>query len=345
MSAVAAPRPSPVPLHMSDRVGLDIGGSLGKIVYFQPDAAGSHDLDAFIFGSSQYGSSGEREEHLSVCCGGSGSPLNGKLHFIRFATHRMEGAVQLMQRANRSGSVCRIFATGGGAYKFEGVMTSALRLPLLKFDEFSCLVKGVDFMLNHVPKECFRLRDPGGVRGHASGWKGVGAGEGGCLDCEYEELGAAGRGGLYPLTVVNVGSGVSIIKVDGPDAFERISGSSLGGGCFLGLARRLAGCDTFKEALAMASSGGNPDAVDMLVGDIYGRDLSAVGLSADTLAASFGKVGGRDGQQACSPADLVAALLRMLVNNVAHLALMSARQHSCQRVLFVGSFFRCCGSS
>ena len=42
------------PVLMSDRIGLDIGGSLGKIVYFQPHAAGSHDLDAFIFGSSQY---------------------------------------------------------------------------------------------------------------------------------------------------------------------------------------------------------------------------------------------------------------------------------------------------
>ncbi len=112
---------SPRRVHMSDRIGLDIGGSLGKIVYFQPHAAGSHDLDAFIFGSSQYGSSGEREEHLSVS---SCSPLNGRLHFIRFATHRMEGAIQLMRRANSSGSVCSIFATGGGAYKFEAAITS-----------------------------------------------------------------------------------------------------------------------------------------------------------------------------------------------------------------------------
>lgn len=210
----------------------------------------------------------------------------------------------------------------------------------MKFDEFSCLVTGVHFMLHHVPHDCFWLREPVGGGGHASGWKGVGggAGEGGGMDCVYEE----GAASSYPLIVVNVGSGVSILKVDGPAAFERVSGSSLGGGCFLGLARRLAGCDTFKDALAMASGGGNPDAVDMLVGDIYGRDLSAVGLSADTLAASFGKLGGRDCKQLCAPADLVAALLRMLVNNVAHLALMSARQHACQRVLFVGSFFRCC---
>ena len=71
----------------------------------------------------RYGSSGEREEHLSVTSSSS-SPLNGRLHFIRFATHRMEGAIQLMQHANSSGSVCRIFATGGGAYKFDAAITS-----------------------------------------------------------------------------------------------------------------------------------------------------------------------------------------------------------------------------
>jgi type II pantothenate kinase len=251
----------------------------------------------------------------------------------------MEGAIQLMRRANHSGSVCRIFATGGGAYKFEAAITTQLQVPLVKFDEFSCLVKGLDFMLKHLPQECFCLPHPAGGVGHASGWKGVPISDKQCALRVFED----GQGSVvYPLIVVNVGSGVSILKVDGPGAYERVSGSSIGGGTFLGLARRLAGCETFKDALALASSGGNPDLVDMLVGDIYGRDLSTVGLSADTLAASFGKLCGRERSQASSPSDLVAALLRMLVNNVAHLALMCARQHSCQRVHFVGSFFRCC---
>jgi type II pantothenate kinase len=35
--------------------------------------------------------------------------------------------------------------------------------------------------------------------------------------------------------------------------------------------------------------------VDMLVGDIYGgRDYSSIGLSATTIASSFGKVVGQD---------------------------------------------------
>ncbi len=41
------------------------------------------------------------------------------------------------------------------------------------------------------------------------------------------------------------------------------------------------------------SSGAAPQ-VDMLVGDIYGeRDYSSIGLSASTIASSFGKAGRR----------------------------------------------------
>ena len=40
------------------------------------------------------------------------------------------------------------------------------------------------------------------------------------------------------------------------------------------------------------SSQGDSASVDMLVGDIYGRDYGTIGLSADTIASSFGKVVG-----------------------------------------------------
>ncbi len=33
---------------------------------------------------------------------------------------------------------------------------------------------------------------------------------------------------LFPYLLVNIGSGVSILKVDGPDSYQRVSGSSLG---------------------------------------------------------------------------------------------------------------------
>jgi hypothetical protein len=51
----------------------------------------------------------------------------------------------------------------------------------------------------------------------------------------------------YPFILVNVGSGVSVLAVRGPQDYKRISGTSLGGGTFLGLCCLLTGCETFEE--------------------------------------------------------------------------------------------------
>jgi hypothetical protein len=94
---------------------------------------------------------------------------------------------------------------------------------------------------------------------------------------------------IYPYLLVNIGSGVSMIKVSGPRRYERIGGTSLGGGTLWGLLSLLTGARTFDEMLRMADLGDNT-AVDMLVGDIYGTDYSKIGLKSTTIASSFGKV-------------------------------------------------------
>ena len=71
---------------------------------------------------------------------------------------------------------------------------------------------------------------------------------------------------------MNIGSGVSILKVEGPGTYERISGSSLGGGTYWGLCRLLTGCKSFDEVLDLAEMG-DANVVDMTVGDIYGLSL------------------------------------------------------------------------
>ncbi len=80
-----------------------------------------------------------------------------------------------------------------------------------------------------------------------------------------------------------------MIKVSGPRNYERIGGTSLGGGTLWGLLSLLTGARTFDDMLAMAEKGDN-SAVDMLVGDIYGTDYNKIGLKSTTIASSFGKV-------------------------------------------------------
>jgi type II pantothenate kinase len=80
-----------------------------------------------------------------------------------------------------------------------------------------------------------------------------------------------------------------MIKVSGPRKYERVGGTSLGGGTLWGLLSLLTGARTFDEMLGMAEEGDNTK-VDMLVGDIYGTDYGKIGLKSTTIASSFGKV-------------------------------------------------------
>jgi type II pantothenate kinase len=93
------------------------------------------------------------------------------------------------------------------------------------------------------------------------------------------------------LVLVNIGSGVSMVKVSGPREFERVGGTSLGGGTLWGLLSLLTGARNFDEMLRLAERGDNT-AVDMLVGDIYGHGVGygKIGLKSTTIASSFGKV-------------------------------------------------------
>ena len=160
-----------------------------------------------------------------------------------------------------------VMATGGGAYKYYDQIRSALGVEIYREDEMSCLIVGLDFFMQEIPNEVFTYSDADPMR--------------------FVERRSAAS--FYPYLLVNIGSGVSMIKVSGPDSYERIGGSSLGGGTLWGLLSLLTGASSFDEMLTLSAKGDNAN-VDMLVGDIYGTDYGKIGLKASTIASSFGKV-------------------------------------------------------
>ena len=100
-----------------------------------------------------------------------------------------------------------------------------------------------------------------------------------------------------------------MVRVDNEMSFSRVSGTNIGGGTFWGLGRLLTGCSSFDEILQLSSHGDNSK-VDMLVGDIYGgRDYTSIGLSADTIASSFGKV---LHEEPCVPQCFVSVVHRLV---------------------------------
>ena len=123
---------------------------------------------------------------------------------------------------------------------------------------------------------------------------------------------SASLGGIYPYLLVNIGSGVSILRCTARDKFERVSGSSLGGGMFWGLCKLLAGIDNFNDVKRLSSLGDNAN-VDLLVGDIYGDAYSNIGLGANVIASSFGKIAhmtAADKGKKFNEADLIRSLVR-----------------------------------
>ena len=256
--------------------GMDIGGTLVKLVYFEPnqdfhtrtyndeeELRSSANIHRYLIGNKAYGQSGRRDVHLQM------DNLNirarkGSIHFIRFPTSQMNSFIKLAKDKGMAKLASTVCATGGGAYKFEHDFRREVKMSLNKFDEIDSCLNGLEFIAENNPNnEMFYYKTPEDE-------------ENGCIKTPYDTSKE-----MYPFMLVNIGSGVSILHVKGPDDYKRVYGTSLGGGTFFGLCCLLTNCSTFEEALELAAQGDNKK-VDKLVKDIYGGDYDRFHLSGDT---------------------------------------------------------------
>ncbi|XP_031277027.1 pantothenate kinase 1 isoform X2 [Pistacia vera] len=287
-------------------LALDIGGSLIKLVYFSKNNGSSDDDDG-------------NNKHLV---------LQGRLHFAKFETCKINDCIEFIRskklhlggvRLHDAPASDKILvkATGGGAYKFADLIKEKLGIIVEKEDEMDCLVAGANFLLKAVHQEAFTYMDG------------------------QKEFVHIDINDLYPYLLVNIGSGVSMIKVDGDGKFERISGTSVGGGTFWGLGRLLTKCKSFDELLELSREGNNR-VIDMLVGDIYGGvDYSKIGLLSTAIASSFGKaISDNKELEDYKPEDVARSLLRLISNNIGQIAYLNALQFGLKRIFFAGFFIR-----
>ncbi|KAK0552307.1 hypothetical protein OC861_005794 [Tilletia horrida] len=214
----------------------------------------------------------------------------------------------------------KLTATGGGAHMYKELFERELGIEVQREDEMSCLITGLNF-ITLIPDEVFWLSDelveqfrgegPRVQYGNAAAAAAAAAPQNAnaqsasssSTSLEAPQLPRpspnppsymlqfdSSPSPKLPCLLVNIGSGVSIIRVDEFGAFERVSGTSLGGGTLWGLLSLLTGAGSFDEMLALSEQGDNAK-VDMLVGDIYGQvGYNTLGLKSTTIASSFGKV-------------------------------------------------------
>ncbi|KAK0944448.1 hypothetical protein LTR29_004137 [Friedmanniomyces endolithicus] len=202
----------------------------------------------------------------------------GRLHFLSFETDKIDDCIEYLRSLQSRHKLANgakateltVQATGGGAFKFYDRIKERLGVGVQREDEMTCLIMGLDFFITEIPMEVFTYND---------------------ADPENAAVYQDVRPGPYPYLLVNIGSGVSMIKVSGPSQFQRIGGTAMGGGTLWGLLSLLTGARSFDDMLAMADKGDNGP-VDLLVGDIYGEGMGyeKIGFSDRTIASSFGKV-------------------------------------------------------
>lgn len=277
--------PAPIPPSVSLgptrlELGLDLGGSLTKVCFFEPYDVpeNGRKLTEFIAQSTTYGGTGVRDTRLSF----ESKRLGGRFHFIYFQTSRTEGAIEIMKTFTNNNSQVpgkqgdfNVHATGGGAIKFAKLVERELGIRLVAEDELETVVSGIVFTLLERPQSCYSI-EPDQESSE------------GMIPKQQRIPRTVKLDSLFPLLVVNIGSGVSIIKVDNPNSMRRISGTAVGGGTFYGLCKLLTRCETFEEAMDMADRG-DSRRVNMLVSDIYGGSYERVGLPGSITASFFGK--------------------------------------------------------
>ncbi|TRM61507.1 type II pantothenate kinase [Schizophyllum amplum] len=280
----------------------------------------------------------------------------GSVNFMRFETSNIHACVEFIQALIAHSAVLnrvpleqmrasvKIMATGGGAHKFYEVFRSELGVEVRKEDEMECLIEGLKF-ITMIPDEVYYFSDEVIRQGMAAQM--AGPSPPGEMERpspnppQYAVTFASEPTPQLPCLLVNIGSGVSIIRVDEDGKFERVSGTSLGGGTLWGLLSLLTPATTFDEMLAFSQQGDNAS-VDMLVGDIYGQDYSRMGLKSTMIASSFGKVfkqGGVD-KGKFRPEDISKSLLYAVSNNIGQIAYMNAEKYNLDRIYFGGCFIR-----
>jgi len=146
-----------------------------------------------------------------------------------------------------------------------------------------------------------------------------------------------------PYLLVSLGTGTSVLKVEGEDT-TRLGGSALGGGTVLGLGVALTGCESYEELCELARRGRRGN-VDLLISDIYRP--GEVPIPGEATAASFGNLARwlTPGQDAAAPAhgdpsrreDLASSVMGLVGENVALISCGHAAAAAIPRIVYGGA--------
>uniref|UniRef100_A0AAV2M784 Pantothenate kinase n=1 Tax=Knipowitschia caucasica TaxID=637954 RepID=A0AAV2M784_KNICA len=170
-------------LENAKRFAIDIGGSLTKLAYYSTVQHKVAKVRSFDHTAKEHG---DRLYDIAVQ-----EEVTARLHFIKFENAYIETCLDFIKDHLVNTDTKVIKATGGGAHKFKELIEKKLGLKVDKEDEMTCLIKGCNFVLRNIPHEAFVYTK------HA--------------DSEFRFQNT--HPDIFPYLLVNIGSGVSIVKV------------------------------------------------------------------------------------------------------------------------------------
>ena len=128
-------------------------------------------------------------------------------------------------------------------------------------------------------------------------------------------LGAKFDSGLDRLITVSMGTGTTLVRVDG-DNISHIGGISMGGGTLQGLSHLLLKTNRVEEVVEMASQG-DISHINLLIKDITKADIE--GLPMFATASLFGKVASSN----ATPPDIAKGIICMVLETIGSCAVLS----------------------
>ena len=140
----------------------------------------------------------------------------------------------------------------------------------------------------------------------------------------------SGLSGKNPIIIVSAGSGTAcILAQDGN--FMHCSGTGVGGGTVLGLAKLLLGTTAPIEIAKLAKEG-NESGVDLILKDVVSGPIGE--LPSDTTAVNFGKISKLDSE--ISKQDIAAGIVNLVGQTAARIATSVATTFKASEIVVVG---------
>ncbi|WP_404332624.1 type II pantothenate kinase [Mesobacillus maritimus] len=130
--------------------------------------------------------------------------------------------------------------------------------------------------------------------------------------------------------LVNIGTGTSWYLIEA-EKTERILGSGIGGGTFMGLGKLLSTRTEYSQLVEQAIEGDKAN-IDLLVKDIYHPEDPPI--EGTLTASNFAKAAET---VAHSESDRIAAIVNMIAETIVLLSNQTAKLHQTQEIVYIGS--------